>query len=90
MAGQSFGPRPAPGKPEEDGRADCEACGKPLTSDEIGATRKFLGPRRTKYLCLSCLSAELGADPGKLREKIEDYRRMGCVYFSPGPPEERE
>ena len=78
------------GKPVREGSRFCEACGKPLTSDEIGATRKFLGPRRTKYLCLSCLSAELGADPGKLREKIEDYRRMGCVYFSPGPPEERE
>ncbi len=90
MAGQSSGPGPASGKPEEDVRPACAVCGKPLASDEIGATRKFLGPRRTKYFCLFCLSAELGADPEKLREKIEDYRRMGCVYFSPRLPEERE
>ena len=62
---------------------NCAECGRPLSADEIGANRKFLGPRRESFLCLSCLADGLGADEERLKEKIEEYRRMGCVFFAP-------
>ena len=66
----------------------CCVCGAPLIPDEVALTRKLIGVEITQYRCLSCLAAEFGCTTHRLQEKIEEFRRRGCVLFAP-PAEQR-
>ena len=59
----------------------CSGCGRPLTKDEIGATRKLLSPQGEEYLCLKCLAEEIGTTEERLAGRIAYFKKMGCSYF---------
>ena len=59
---------------------NCVRCASSLTYDESGLNRKFNAGGGV--LCIHCLAAKLCVTEERLREKMEEYRRAGCLYFS--------
>lgn len=62
---------------------ECTACGRTVTPDEIGATRKLINRGATEYCCLPCLSQRFEVTEELLRQKIEEWRAYGCSLFPP-------
>ena len=60
---------------------ECMTCGKPVTPDEIGATRKLINRGATEYFCLPCLAKQFDVTEALLRQKIEEWRSYGCMLF---------
>ncbi len=58
----------------------CERCGGALGDDALGLNRKY-NPGRG-WLCKGCLAKKLGVTEQRLDEKIEEFRRAGCMLFS--------
>ncbi len=61
--------------------SQCKNCGRTLTADDIGATRRFINRGATEFLCIPCLAKHLGVSESFLRDKIEYFRRQGCTLF---------
>ena len=59
----------------------CIQCGAPLTSDEVGLTKKLINRGATSFLCIHCLAKEFGVSKELLQEKIMQFRAMGCTLF---------
>ena len=59
----------------------CKKCSKELTYDEIGIHKKMINRGATEFFCLTCLAKEIGSTEDKLRERIEHFRRTGCMLF---------
>ncbi len=59
----------------------CRECGQPLTSDDIGATLRFLDRTAKEYLCLLCLSKEFDCSLDFLKERIVFLKDHGCTAF---------
>ena len=59
----------------------CIRCGAVLSSDEIGLYKKMINRGAEECMCLHCLSAEVRVSEEYLRERIEQFRRMGCTLF---------
>ena len=59
----------------------CFQCARELTADEIGLTKKLVSRGAESFLCLSCLAEKFGVSEELLREKIDQFRRMGCTLF---------
>ena len=59
----------------------CKDCGRELTSDEIGATKRFINRGATEFYCLDCLAARFKVTRTYLEEKIEYFRNSGCTLF---------
>lgn len=59
---------------------NCAHCGHGLTYDEYGLNRKFNSGK--DLLCISCLAKRLDVTEVRLKEKIEEFQRAGCLYFS--------
>ena len=59
----------------------CRKCGKELTSDEIGATKKLVNRGSKVYYCLDCLAEAFDITRGDIEKKIEYFREMGCTLF---------
>ena len=61
----------------------CVKCGKPLTSDDIGASKKLINRGMTEnFLCVCCLAEKYGVTEERIREKIEYWRESGCLLFA--------
>ena len=60
----------------------CVHCGSPLTADDIGLTRKMVNRGAKDCFCLSCLAEHFQVSPSVLREKIKEFRDMGCTLFT--------
>ncbi len=60
----------------------CKECGRAVTGDEIGLSKKLINRAATEYMCIDCLAAYFRVAPDLLREKIEQYRSMGCTLFA--------
>ena len=60
----------------------CLQCGRPLKSDEIALTRKMVSRGADRFFCLSCLALRFEVTEDTLREKIREFREMGCTLFS--------
>ena len=60
---------------------ECTECGKALTPDEIGATRKLINRAATEYRCIPCLARRFEVPEELLRKKIEEWRAYGCSLF---------
>ncbi len=54
-------------------------CGKELTYNEAGLSKKFLADGQ--LLCLHCLAKRLDVTEERLKEKIEEFLRAGCKLF---------
>ncbi len=62
---------------------ECLDCGRSLTPDDIGATRKLINRASTEFRCISCLAKRFDVPEALLREKIEEWRSYGCTLFPP-------
>ena len=61
----------------------CFSCQRVLTRDEIALTRKLINRGTQTFFCLSCLAAHFQVTEDILREKIIQFREMGCTLFDP-------
>ena len=59
--------------------ARCMQCGKELTHNEIGAHRKFINRGAEQFFCKQCLAKHLGVTPELIDEKIDQFKRLGCI-----------
>lgn len=59
----------------------CARCGKPLSSDETGLSRKLINRGTTVFFCLDCLSADFRLSREQLLDLIERFREAGCTLF---------
>ncbi len=60
----------------------CASCRKaPLTKDEIGASKKLLGPDTQELYCIVCLAAYLEVTPEDIQDKIQMFKEDGCELF---------
>lgn len=60
---------------------ECITCGKAVTPDEMGATRKLINRGATEYLCIPCLAKRFEVTEALLHQKIEEWRSYGCMLF---------
>ena len=61
--------------------AACLQCDRPLTSDEVAVYRKLVRRDATEFLCKTCLAAYFNVDEAKIDQKIEQFKRQGCMLF---------
>ena len=59
----------------------CCSCGHPLEPDEIALTKKMINRGTDRYFCLSCLADHFEVTEDVLRQKIREFREMGCTLF---------
>lgn len=59
----------------------CFNCGASLSNDEIGIYKKAVNRGAVQFLCLDCLAKKLYCSREMLLEKIEHFRKSGCVLF---------
>ena len=62
--------------------SECCRCGAALCGDEIGLTKKLMGKARKDFLCLDCLAEHFSCSTDLLKEKISQYKKMGCALFA--------
>lgn len=61
--------------------SQCYKCGKNLTFNEIGATKKFINRGSSAFLCLPCLGEKLDVTSDMLEDKIQQFIQQGCTLF---------
>lgn len=61
----------------------CCQCGRAVSPDEIGLTKKLINRGTTKWLCYGCLSRHFDVSVENLQRKVEEFREMGCLLFAP-------
>ncbi len=59
----------------------CIRCGVSLTKDDMGLTRKMINRGATGFLCIRCLAGHFQLTEDILREKIREFKAMGCTLF---------
>ena len=60
---------------------NCVTCGRPLTADEIAVTKKLINRGAVTFFCLPCLARRFDVPEDALRDKIQEFREMGCTLF---------
>ena len=63
----------------------CVRCGAFLTKDETALTRKLINRGATSFYCLTCLSILFEVPEDTLRDKIVQFKKMGCTLFTGSP-----
>ncbi len=59
----------------------CADCGKELTRDETGLSRKLISRATSLFYCLDCLEKRFRIPKETLTEMIERFREAGCTLF---------
>ena len=59
----------------------CIKCSSPLSSLDIGTTRKFLGRGSETFMCKRCVAKELKVPEELIDRKIEYFKSQGCLLF---------
>ena len=59
----------------------CIGCGRDLSNDDIGATKKFINRGATEFYCIDCLAEHFKVERSFIEEKIEYFRAHGCTLF---------
>lgn len=59
----------------------CFQCGKKLESDEIAVYKKIVHRQAKQYLCIPCLAEKFSVSEELVREKIRQFKEMGCTLF---------
>lgn len=61
----------------------CIKCGAKLNGDDVGAHKKLINRGAEEFMCVPCLASYFGVTEQTVRDKIEEFRKMGCTLFSP-------
>ena len=61
----------------------CKECGRPISADETALYKKLVNRGATEFSCKECLARFFGCTTARLDEKIEQFRRDGCLLFAP-------
>ena len=59
----------------------CVRCGAVLGKDDIALTRKMVNRGAEEFFCISCLAGHFELTEEILREKIKEFKAMGCTLF---------
>ena len=59
----------------------CYVCGKNISKNEVGLTKKLINKNAKDYYCLSCLAEYLEVTEEELKDKIEEFKDEGCTLF---------
>lgn len=59
----------------------CKLCGREVSHDEIGLTKKLINRGATQFLCLPCLAQYFSVSEERLKEKIRQFKEDGCTLF---------
>ncbi len=59
----------------------CHTCGRELTKDETGLTRKLVSRAAVECYCLSCLGDMFHLSREQMQELIHHFRESGCTLF---------
>lgn len=62
--------------------SSCVKCGRTLTGDEIGLTKKLVNRGATEFMCIECLAAAFDMARESLEAMIERFRESGCMLFA--------
>jgi len=61
----------------------CKQCGAPLTLDEVGLTKKLINRGAMTFMCFGCMAEHFQVTVDLLKEKVEEFRVLGCTLFEP-------
>ena len=61
---------------------NCFRCGAPLSSDEAAVYRRMVNRSAKDCLCIDCFAKEFGVTEDLIREKIVQFKKMGCTLFA--------
>ena len=59
----------------------CIVCGKALTKNDRGLTKKLINRGAEEFLCIECLSKKFNVPVKRLEEKIQEFKEQGCLLF---------
>ena len=59
----------------------CADCGKELTRDETGLSRKLISRATSLFYCMDCFEKRFRISKETLAELIERFREAGCTLF---------
>lgn len=62
---------------------NCIRCGRPVSADETGLTRKIVNRGATEFFCYGCLAEHFKVSVDDLKEAVEHFRKTGCTLFAP-------
>ena len=58
--------------------SNCKKCGKELSGNDIGLTKKLINRGSTEFLCIDCIAEKFDCTKELLEEKIKE---SGCTLF---------
>lgn len=61
----------------------CAECGKQISPDELGLSKKLINRALTHGYCFACLAKKFSVTEELLRKKADQFRAAGCALFSP-------
>ena len=59
----------------------CIHCGAVLVKDDVALTRKMINRGADRFFCVPCLSVHFELEETVLRDKIKEFKAMGCTLF---------
>ena len=59
----------------------CIRCGAVLQKDDVALTRKMVKRGAQEFLWIPCLAEHFKLTEEILRQKVEEFRAMGCTLF---------
>ncbi|MBQ8576576.1 MAG: hypothetical protein IJ449_01205 [Clostridia bacterium] len=59
----------------------CKVCGRPVTRDEIGLTKKLINRGAVEFFCKTCLSKKFEMTEAECDTLIAHFREAGCHLF---------
>ena len=61
--------------------SSCKKCGKELSGNDIGLTKKLINRSSTEFLCIDCIAEKFDCTKELLEEKIRQFKESGCTLF---------
>ena len=59
----------------------CHRCGRELSANETGLSRKLISRATRVFLCFDCLGAEYRLTREQMLELIAHFKATGCTLF---------
>ena len=61
--------------------SNCKKCGKELSGNDIGLTKKLINRGSTEFLCINCIAEKFDCSKELLEEKKKQFKAAGCTLF---------